>query len=141
MALYLFLQAPLALYLLWTRVSIFTGKSIEEMVANTWNLPYIPSVVYLLTISLNSTLNPIVYYLRLHDFRNYVQSVVGLFQDFRADAPAENNEEQIGSYGRPAVGRGTINAAGCQQLNDFSNSINGRLISEGEPLVYYETNI
>ena len=75
MGLYLLLQAPLAVYIAWMRIRFFSGATISEALGSPWNLPYIPSVVYLLIISLNATINPIVYYSRLQGVRNFVQNI------------------------------------------------------------------
>ena len=97
MALYLFLQVPLLVYVLWTRIRILTGTPVAEIMGLSWNLPYLTSVIYTLAISLNATLNPIIYYLRLSSFRNFVQdSVSNLFPRNERDRAFGSREPLAG---------------------------------------------
>ena len=105
MALYLFLQAPLAAYFLWARIRIFSGSTVEDIFEPSWNLPYLPGMVYLLTISLNALLNPIVYYLRIQGFRNFVRNIfLDLSRGNAADLVVENRDNAAAPTVDPVLG-------------------------------------
>ena len=138
-ALYLFFQAPLAVYILWARIRIFSGYTIAEVLGSPWNLPYLPSLVYLLTITLNATLNPIIYYWRLKDFRNFVSNIFrGLSQDNGFYRPVESRTGQVEPAVGPTVGADNIPPLLLIPFRIFN--LYDQLLEE-DTHVYYETNI
>ena len=141
MGLYLFLQAPLAVYILWTRIRIFSGYTIAEVLGSPWNLPYLPSLVYLVTITLNATLNPIIYYWRLNDFRNFVSNIFrGLSQNNRPYRPVESRTGQVEPAVGPTVGLGADNIPPLPLITCRIIKFYGQLFEE-DTHVYYETNL
>ena len=78
MSAYLLLQVPLPIYATFVMAKMFSGSSVlDAVVSNPWWFSvYMPHVLYIVSVSLNAALNPVIYYWRLQEFRRFVMEFV-----------------------------------------------------------------
>ena len=78
MAAYLLLQVPLPVYTVFVVAKVLSGSSLNEAVGSEpwWFSYYMPHVLYIGSVSLNTFLNPVIYYWRLQEFRRFVKEFV-----------------------------------------------------------------
>ena len=78
MSAYLLLQVPLPIYALFVMAKMFSGSSVlDAVVSNPWWFSfYMPHILYIVSVSLNAALNPVIYYWRLLEFRRFVKEFV-----------------------------------------------------------------
>ena len=78
MSAYLILQVPIPVYVVFVMTKIFSGRGVlDAVVSNPWWFSfYMPHVLYIVSVSLNAALNPVIYYWRLQEFRRFVMEFV-----------------------------------------------------------------
>ena len=78
MSAYLLLQVPIPVYVVFVMTKIFSGRGVLDAVVSDpwWFSFYMPHVLYIVSVSLNAALDPVIYYWRLQEFRRFVKEFV-----------------------------------------------------------------
>ena len=146
MALYLLVQAPIALYISSIRIKIYLGFSIDDAVGSLSNLQYALSFLYIFSVCFNGALNPVVHLFCLANFRNFVLQIVlacnplnfyrpGRLREPINDIPYQVNvlERNSNGYQPMRIRLVARSSTGLGPTWDLCNTKNEE--------TYYETNI
>ena len=146
MALYLLVQAPIALYILSVRIKFYLGSTIDDALGSLSRLQYALSFLYIFSVSFNGALNPVVYLFRLADFRNFVLKIVWAFKPLSSNRQGRLLEsisdilEQVNVLDIDSSGYQPMRSRLVARSSTGLGSTRDIYDTKGEE-TYYETNI